>query len=398
MARRNYWNTTDETTIETKFFPQGSVDYKQYLITSQAFDAGAPSDIYRKIKTDFDEQTVPMSLDSDVYLPAAPEQPSDMIASLEANGQDKTKKNKAIDINLKFSELFFEIENDKTSSKNSRRLIELYDLMKTNKMTDTFHMKKTLKQLCVDYKNSYKEDKSKKEKGMLKKPDSVYNTIREIGEVAALLDIDLSQDENNFAGALAKIEDCETYFYNGDSWRELLIRKIYILIQLERAGEALDVIPLLREKSRLTDGSIPGYAAPTYVTLENEVRLRAGLEELDPDQILNRISQEKLSQDKESILPKEYTLLQNYPNPFNPSTIIPFSLPQASHVKIEIYNILGQKVAVLVDKNIEAGYHQVEFNNTGALSSSMYIIRAVMKSVENNKEMYIFYKKITFLK
>jgi hypothetical protein len=397
-ARRNYWNTTDIPTLETKFFPQGSVDYTQYMSSSQSSGAGAPGNIYQRIETGSDKQTTALSLDSDINLLFKPGPPSDIIASFDKRGKDKNIKINDIDINLKFTELFFEIENNKTLYKNSRRLIELYDLMKSNEVDNTFTMKKILRQLYLDHKNRYKQDKIKKENGTFKKPASVYYTIREIGEVAALLDIDMSKDENNFTEALAKIEDCETYFYNGDSWRELLKRKIYILIQLERAREALDVMPLLREKSRLTDGSTPGYVPPTYITLENEVRLRAGLEELDPDQILTRIAQEQLPEEKESLLPKEYKLSQNYPNPFNPSTIIPFSLPQASHVKIEIFNILGQKVAVLVDKNIEAGYHQVEFNMTGALSSSMYLVRAVMQSLENKNEIYTFNKKITILK
>ncbi len=58
-------------------------------------------------------------------------------------------------------------------------------------------------------------------------------------------------------------------------------------------------------------------------------------------------------------LPKSFALHQNYPNPFNPSTTIEYALPKAAHVKITIFNILGQKVTTLFDQPQVAGYHTV---------------------------------------
>jgi hypothetical protein len=60
--------------------------------------------------------------------------------------------------------------------------------------------------------------------------------------------------------------------------------------------------------------------------------------------------------------PLDYSLSQNFPNPFNPSTTIKFSLPQRARVKITVYNILGEKIAVLVDQELAAGRHKAEFN------------------------------------
>lgn len=74
------------------------------------------------------------------------------------------------------------------------------------------------------------------------------------------------------------------------------------------------------------------------------------------------------------VLPKEYSLSQNYPNPFNPSTVIEFALPKDAHVKLEVYNILGQKVATLVDEVRPAGYHSVKLDGTN-LASGMYLYR-----------------------
>ncbi len=84
-------------------------------------------------------------------------------------------------------------------------------------------------------------------------------------------------------------------------------------------------------------------------------------------------------------LPKNYTLSQNYPNPFNPSTKINFTLPNAGKVKIEIYNIVGQKVAVLVDEYKKAGKYTIEFNAVG-LASGMYFYRMTSREfVVTNK-------------
>lgn len=70
-------------------------------------------------------------------------------------------------------------------------------------------------------------------------------------------------------------------------------------------------------------------------------------------------------------IPSEFSLLQNYPNPFNPSTKINFSLPLNSNVKLKVYDVLGNTVAVLIDGNQEAGSYSYEFNASG-LASGIY--------------------------
>jgi hypothetical protein len=58
-----------------------------------------------------------------------------------------------------------------------------------------------------------------------------------------------------------------------------------------------------------------------------------------------------------SLVPLEYALLDNYPNPFNPTTRIEYHLPERSEVKLEIYNVLGQKLRTLINIAQEAGIH-----------------------------------------
>jgi hypothetical protein len=70
----------------------------------------------------------------------------------------------------------------------------------------------------------------------------------------------------------------------------------------------------------------------------------------------------------------EYSLSQNYPNPFNPSTEIRFTLLQATHVKLVVYDMLGRKIAGLADEQMNAGYHSLTWNASD-VSSGIYIYR-----------------------
>ncbi|MFQ3607849.1 MAG: T9SS type A sorting domain-containing protein [Chloroherpetonaceae bacterium] len=86
--------------------------------------------------------------------------------------------------------------------------------------------------------------------------------------------------------------------------------------------------------------------------------------------------------------PKEFKLEQNYPNPFNPTTTIQFAVPSVSDVKLEVFNILGQKVASLVNRRMEAGLHTVNFNAVN-LSSGVYFYRLQSGSFVQTKKMML---------
>ena len=62
--------------------------------------------------------------------------------------------------------------------------------------------------------------------------------------------------------------------------------------------------------------------------------------------------------------PRGYVLHDNYPNPFNPETTISFLVPEPASVKIDIYNVMGQQIATLLNSTVETGYHEVNWNGT----------------------------------
>lgn len=86
-------------------------------------------------------------------------------------------------------------------------------------------------------------------------------------------------------------------------------------------------------------------------------------------------------------LPQGYALMQNYPNPFNPSTTIDFALGKNAEVKLTIYNLLGQKVATLLDnRKLNAGNHTVVFD-ASKLASGVYFYRLEAGDFQSHKRM-----------
>ena len=84
--------------------------------------------------------------------------------------------------------------------------------------------------------------------------------------------------------------------------------------------------------------------------------------------------------------PGDYSLSQNYPNPFNSSTTIEFYLPASEKVKIDVYNIKGQKITTLISKTIASGNHKVLFNAHN-LPSGVYIYKIQTKRFIDIKKM-----------
>lgn len=78
--------------------------------------------------------------------------------------------------------------------------------------------------------------------------------------------------------------------------------------------------------------------------------------------------------DEVDATPSSFELVGNYPNPFNAKTNIVFDVPTRSEVKLSVYNMLGQKVETLVDGNLDAGRHTVNFD-AGKLSSGVYFYK-----------------------
>ena len=86
--------------------------------------------------------------------------------------------------------------------------------------------------------------------------------------------------------------------------------------------------------------------------------------------------------------PMNFELEQNYPNPFNPSTTIAFTLGENTHTLIKVYNVLGQEVATLVNQNLNAGPHTIQFNGSD-LESGVYFYNIVAGDYQAYRKMML---------
>jgi flagellar hook assembly protein FlgD len=92
-------------------------------------------------------------------------------------------------------------------------------------------------------------------------------------------------------------------------------------------------------------------------------------------------------------VPVELVLEQNHPNPFNPATSISYTLPRNAHVRIAVYNVLGEEVALLIDGQQSAGSHSVIWNGTTdsghAVPSGIYFYHLSAGQFVDTKKMLL---------
>jgi|GEM_PF-2613360 len=91
------------------------------------------------------------------------------------------------------------------------------------------------------------------------------------------------------------------------------------------------------------------------------------------------------------LIPQDYAIDQNYPNPFNPNTIISYAIPQAGHVKLEIYDLTGRRVCTLINQHQTAGYKSIVWNGRNefgdAASTGIYFYRIIAGDFTQTKKM-----------
>lgn len=102
------------------------------------------------------------------------------------------------------------------------------------------------------------------------------------------------------------------------------------------------------------------------------------------------------AQEATNLIPDHYFISQNYPNPFNPSTVIEYGLPAKSIVRLQIFNILGQRVATLYNGEESAGYQKLQWN--ADVSTGIYFYRIDATSVDDPTKHFVDTKKMLLLR
>ena len=98
-------------------------------------------------------------------------------------------------------------------------------------------------------------------------------------------------------------------------------------------------------------------------------------------------------QGSDEVRPSQFSLSQNYPNPFNPITNFQFTLPKSVHVKIDIFNIVGQKVKTLMDQDMKPGVYQVDWDGKdergNSVSTGVYFYKVQAGDFSDMKKMVL---------
>ena len=136
-------------------------------------------------------------------------------------------------------------------------------------------------------------------------------------------------------------------------------------------------VPKSKKSGAVDDG-------PFYTVTGCETALLASVAEAGATQAVEG----KLLEGQSAEIPAAYELAQNYPNPFNPSTEIQFTLPEATHVRLVVYNVMGREVAHLVEGSLGAGIHRVTFDASG-LPSGVYLYRITAGSFTRTNRMVL---------
>jgi len=118
-----------------------------------------------------------------------------------------------------------------------------------------------------------------------------------------------------------------------------------------------------------------------------------GVIQIDPALVPGAIHYGPVGIEDEEIIPTESGLAQNYPNPFNPTTNIDFALPAEQHVRIDVYNILGQHIQTIADGSYPAGNHTVSWYGSNAngenVPSGIYFYNMVTNDFSKTNKMML---------
>ena len=153
---------------------------------------------------------------------------------------------------------------------------------------------------------------------------------------------------------------------------------------------SVDAEPLLKGQVRLSSGQP---AAGVKVRLFDLTDMRRFVSTTTDEDGHFALPLQMFSIDRGTALPTNFALGQNYPNPFNPSTVIPYHIPASAHVRLEVFNLLGQRLATLVDGVRSAGAHTAQWDATDAagraVGAGVYIYRLSGGGVSVSRRMVL---------
>lgn len=218
--------------------------------------------------------------------------------------------------------------------------------------------------------------------------------------------VNLQLDATDFFGAAATEEMYVDDYYFGDTWPAILPVELTsfaanvnnngdVILNWTTASELNNQMFEIERRSEegqyLMIGYVNGHGTTTepqeYSYIDNTVETGTYFYRLKQIDFLGTYEySDEIEVEVKG--PLTFGLQQNYPNPFNPSTHIKYNVPESGVVKLAIYNMLGEEVAVLVDGMVEAGFYEVTFNASN-LPSGAYFYRLQSDKLNQVKKMLL---------
>ena len=178
---------------------------------------------------------------------------------------------------------------------------------------------------------------------------------------------------------------------NGANWEKAPLNQPYIYsINVDKSGRIYvsswtsGVFTSIDNGISWTGIGMGGFGVSSLVVSPNQSDVLAGTREGK----IYKISFNVTGVEGEGVVPSEYKMSQNYPNPFNPTTAIDIALVKPGRYSLKVYNVLGQEVAVLLNKEMNAGHHKITFD-ASRFASGMYIYRLTGTNVNIAKKMLL---------
>ena len=176
--------------------------------------------------------------------------------------------------------------------------------------------------------------------------------------------------------------------HDGDGTDEGLQEEVHGLLE-----QIIELIPHDEEgHPTVTDSTVTlvqAQAAYNYLAIEEDRSMGIHNPKFAVELLQVTLAQLKATGvEKTTVMPTVYSLEQNYPNPFNPTTKINFSIPKASEVKLAVYDALGREVEMLLNKTMEAGSYDFEWNAAN-YAAGIYFYKIQANDFVSTKKMIL---------
>lgn len=224
-------------------------------------------------------------------------------------------------------------------------------------------------------------------------------------------------DSSKFEADLDVDIEFDFFFYTPDDRSGFPNTTVYYTFTVQNSGEGIDFFKTMVTNFGdwdvyIDQGSPTGYVNPgesTDIIVAVNIPADADVDEfqefrltvtsaMDPGNsstsgLVRTTAAASAADDYDPFIPGVFTLHQNYPNPFNPNTNIQFSLERAGNVKLEVYNVIGQRIRTLMDQYCGAGEYSVEWDGRSesgqSVASGIYFYRLTSDEYSRTRKMML---------